>query len=68
MQAARRDALRRNPDYSTYIASLRTVGYFQEKVEGSQAWNAREDKAASVFIESRRDEWVPSVVHQARHG
>jgi hypothetical protein len=56
MQAARRDALRRNPDYGTYITSLRAVGYFQDEVEGSQAWNMRENKAAMVFIESRRDE------------
>jgi hypothetical protein len=34
------------------------VGYFKGELEGSQIWNEQEDKAASVFIESRRDEWV----------
>jgi hypothetical protein len=48
--------LRRNPDYNKYIDSLKTAGYFKGEIEGSELWNKLDNRAASVFIESRQDE------------
>ena len=55
---ARKDALRRNPDYTTYIQNLQNTGYFQYELEGSALWVQMEDKAALAFIEARKDESV----------
>ncbi|KAH9947701.1 SGT1-domain-containing protein [Amylocystis lapponica] len=53
---ARKDALRRNPDYKTYIQNLVSSGYFKGELEGSKYWCMLEDKAAAAFIEARRDD------------
>lgn len=55
---ARKDALRRNPDYNEYIGRLKSSGYFKGELEGSALWKEQEDKAALVFISSRREESV----------
>lgn len=55
---ARKDALRRNPEYKKYIQNLVSSGYFKGEIEGSQLWNSLEDKAAEVFVEARREECV----------
>ncbi|OBZ79729.1 Protein SGT1 [Grifola frondosa] len=53
---ARKDALRRNPDYIKYIQNLVSTGYFKGELEGSQLWNTLEDKAAAAFTEAQRDD------------
>ncbi|KAL5534603.1 hypothetical protein ACEPAG_1066 [Sanghuangporus baumii] len=53
---ARKDALRRNAEYVEYIQKLKSNGYFRGELEGSLLWNELEDRAAEVFINSRRDE------------
>jgi hypothetical protein len=55
---ARKDALRRNPDYVKYIQNLTSAGYFKAELEGSQLWNILEDKAAAIFVDVRREELV----------
>jgi len=57
---ARKDALRRNPDYIKYVQNLQSSGYFKGELEGSQLWNELEDKAAAAFVEARREEYVHS--------
>jgi hypothetical protein len=56
---ALKDALRRSPDYKAYLTRLVTAGYFRDEVEGSQLWNELENKAANVYVEVRREEYVP---------
>jgi hypothetical protein len=41
-----------------YIQSLVAVGYFQGELESSENWNRRENKAAEMFVEVRREECV----------
>ncbi|KAG9314597.1 SGT1 protein-domain-containing protein [Chiua virens] len=53
---ARKDALRRSPDYNAYLTHLVTVGYFRGEVEGSELWNELENKAADTFVEARRED------------
>lgn len=53
---ARKEALRRNPEYAKYIPNLVAAGYFKGELEGSQQWNILEDKAASTFVEVRRED------------
>ncbi|KAH8120600.1 SGT1-domain-containing protein [Phellopilus nigrolimitatus] len=53
---ARKDALKRNPEYIDYIKSLVSTGYFRNELEGSKLWAELEDKAAEVFIGSRRED------------
>ncbi|KAI0076274.1 SGT1-domain-containing protein [Panus rudis PR-1116 ss-1] len=53
---AKKEGLKRNPDYHRYIQNLKSMGYFRDEKEGSQLWNELEDKAANMFIEVRRDE------------
>ncbi|KAL5495628.1 hypothetical protein ACEPAI_1091 [Sanghuangporus weigelae] len=53
---ARKDALRRNTEYVEYIQKLKSNGYFRGELEGSLLWNELEDRAAEVFVNSRRDE------------
>ena len=55
---ARLEALRRNPDYQEYILKLASSGYFKGELEGSQLWSELEPKAAEVFVNTRRNEWV----------
>lgn len=54
---ARKEALRRNPEYTKYIKNLVSAGYFGSEVEGSEKWNFLETKAVTTFIEVRREEW-----------
>lgn len=54
---ARKDILRRNPEYIKYIQGLVPAGYFQGEVEGSELWNTLESKAATLFVEVRREEY-----------
>ena len=53
---ARRDALRRDPEYAKYIKSIQGAGYFRGEIEGSQLWNELENEASEVFVQSRREE------------
>ncbi|TFY65920.1 hypothetical protein EVG20_g5167 [Dentipellis fragilis] len=53
---ARRDALRRDPEYVKYIQSLHSAGYFQGEIEGSQLWNELEAKAVNIFIQTRQED------------
>ncbi|ETW87564.1 hypothetical protein HETIRDRAFT_469700 [Heterobasidion irregulare TC 32-1] len=53
---AQKDALRRHPDYAKYIQSLVFAGYFQGELEGSQLWTSLEDKAAQIFLQTRRQD------------
>ncbi|TRM60141.1 SGT1 protein-domain-containing protein [Schizophyllum amplum] len=53
---ARKDALRRTPDYIKYIQNLTSVGYFKGELEGSQLWKELETKAATVYMDARRDD------------
>jgi hypothetical protein len=53
---ARKDALRRDPEYAKYIKSIQGAGYFRGEIEGSQLWNELESEASEVFIQSRREE------------
>jgi hypothetical protein len=55
---ARKDALRRSQDYKSYLTRLVTIGYFREEIEGSQVWNELENKAADIYVEIRREEYV----------
>ncbi|KAF9073788.1 SGT1 protein-domain-containing protein [Rhodocollybia butyracea] len=53
---ARKDALRRNPEYNTYIQNLLTTDYFKGELQGSQLWNQLEDKAADIFVNTRKQD------------
>ncbi|KAH7927363.1 SGT1-domain-containing protein [Leucogyrophana mollusca] len=53
---ARKEALRRNPDYNAYIQNLVSAGYFRGEVEGSKLWGELESKAADIFVEVRRED------------
>ncbi|PCH33386.1 SGT1-domain-containing protein [Wolfiporia cocos MD-104 SS10] len=53
---ARKEALRRNSDYVTYIQKLVASGYFKGELEGSKLWNELEDKASSAFLEVRKED------------
>lgn len=55
---ARKDALRRDPEYKAYIQSLLSAGYFRGELEGSQLWNTLEDKALEVYLQTRNEEYV----------
>lgn len=55
---ARKDALRRSPDYKAYLTRLVTTGYFRNEIEGSQLWSELENKAADAYVEIRRQEYV----------
>ncbi|KAF5377517.1 hypothetical protein D9615_005134 [Tricholomella constricta] len=51
---AKKDALRRNPEYTTYIQNLVSADYFRGEIEGSELWNILENKAADMFVEVRQ--------------
>ncbi|KAJ7785945.1 SGT1 protein-domain-containing protein [Mycena metata] len=53
---AKKDALRRNPQYIKYIENLISVDYFRGEVEGSQLWGKLEDKAATTFLATQRED------------
>ncbi|KAG5654046.1 hypothetical protein H0H81_008062 [Sphagnurus paluster] len=53
---AKRDALRRNPDYPKYIQNLVSADYFRGEIEGSERWNFLESKAADIFVEVRQED------------
>ncbi|KAJ7693701.1 SGT1 protein-domain-containing protein [Mycena rosella] len=53
---AKKDALRRNPQYIKYIQNLISVDYFRGEAEGSQLWNKLEDKAATTFLDTLRED------------
>ncbi|KAK0465270.1 SGT1 protein-domain-containing protein [Desarmillaria tabescens] len=54
--AAKKDALRRDPEYVKYIQNLVSAGYFRGEPEGSQLWNSLEDKAAEIFVDVRKQD------------
>ncbi|KAK0208455.1 SGT1 protein-domain-containing protein [Desarmillaria ectypa] len=54
--AAKKDALRRDPDYVKYIQNLMSAGYFRGELEGSQLWNSLEDRAAEIFVDVRKQD------------
>ena len=51
-----KEGLRRNPEYTQYIAKLKDIGYFKDEATESQRWRKLEDQAAAAFIAARRDE------------
>ncbi|KAJ7042600.1 SGT1 protein-domain-containing protein [Mycena alexandri] len=53
---AKKDALRRNPQYIKYIQNLISVDYFRGEVDGSQLWGKLEDKAATTFLATQRED------------
>ncbi|KAJ7275372.1 SGT1 protein-domain-containing protein [Mycena haematopus] len=53
---AKKDALRRNPQYMKYIQNLVSIDYFRGEIEGSQLWNMLEDKAAETFLATQRED------------
>ncbi|KAJ6627283.1 SGT1-domain-containing protein [Mycena sp. CBHHK59/15] len=53
---AKKDALRRNSQYIKYIENLISVDYFRGEVEGSQLWSSLEDKAATTFLYTLRED------------
>jgi hypothetical protein len=55
---AKKDALRRNPEYIKYIQNLVAADYFKGEKEGSALWKAYESKAADIFVETHREEYV----------
>lgn len=55
---ARRDTLRKNTDYVAYIQRLKANGYFKNEVEGSSTWNDLENRAANVYVNTTRDEYL----------
>ncbi|KAG6829290.1 hypothetical protein H0H92_005044 [Tricholoma furcatifolium] len=55
---AKKEALRRNPDYIKYIQNLRSTDYFRGELEGSELWCSLEGKAASMFVEVRKEDDV----------
>jgi len=63
--AARKDALRRDAEYMGYIKGLQSAGYFQGEAEGSYLWNMLEDKAIQVYVQTRQEEWVMSILFRA---
>lgn len=55
---AKKDALRRNPEYIKYIQNLVSADYFKGEMEGSALWKVYETRAADIFVETRREEYV----------
>ncbi|KAJ7293224.1 SGT1 protein-domain-containing protein [Mycena rebaudengoi] len=53
---AKKDALRRNPQYTKYIENLMSVDYFRGEVQGSRLWSTLEDKAAATFLDTLRED------------
>jgi len=50
--------LRRDSEYVGYIERLKSGGYFGSEVPESDMWKTLENKAASAYINSRREEYV----------
>ncbi|KAF8078293.1 SGT1 protein-domain-containing protein [Lyophyllum atratum] len=53
---AKKDTLRRYPEYIKYIENLVSADYFRGEIEGSELWSALEGKAADIFVEARRED------------
>ncbi|KAF8898419.1 SGT1 protein-domain-containing protein [Infundibulicybe gibba] len=53
---AKKDALRRNPEYLKFIQHLISLDYFHGEVEGSGMWNNLENKAAMSFLQVWQDD------------
>ncbi|GLB36447.1 putative SGT1-domain-containing protein [Lyophyllum shimeji] len=53
---AKKDALRRNPEYIKYIQNLVSADYFRGEIEGSELWRSLESNAADMFVEARRED------------
>lgn len=53
---AKKDALRRNPEYIKYIQNLVSADYFKGEMEGSALWKVYETRAADIFVETRRED------------
>ncbi|KIJ45573.1 hypothetical protein M422DRAFT_166272 [Sphaerobolus stellatus SS14] len=51
---ARKEALRRDTEYTQYIGKLQQVGFFRGELEGSAAWRGLETEATSQFIQRRQ--------------
>lgn len=58
---SRYEALERNPDFRKFIENLTASGYFKQELRGSQLWKTLYEKAATAFIEARREECVETV-------
>jgi hypothetical protein len=55
---AKKDALRRSPEYIQYIQNLVSANYFKGEMEGSALWNTFESRAVDIYIEARREEYA----------
>ncbi|KAJ7071503.1 SGT1-domain-containing protein [Mycena amicta] len=53
---AKLEALRRNPQYISYIQNLISANYFRGELEGSELWKKLEEQAAEVFLNTFRDD------------
>ncbi|KAF7306610.1 hypothetical protein MIND_00452400 [Mycena indigotica] len=53
---ARLEALRRNPQYLSYLQNLVAANYFRGELEGSQLWKKLEENAAAVFLKTFRED------------
>ncbi|KAF9786137.1 SGT1 protein-domain-containing protein, partial [Thelephora terrestris] len=56
--SSRKDALRRDPEYVSYVERLRSGGYFGSEVPESNLWKTLENKAAAAYVDSRKEDDV----------
>ena len=63
---ARKDALRRDPEYTDYIERLKSTGYFGSEASESNTWKSLENKATTAYISSRKEEYVNAHVNFRR--
>lgn len=50
--------MRRDPEYVSYIERLKSGGYFGPEIPESNGWKTLENRAATVYINSRKEEYV----------
>ncbi|KAG6817605.1 hypothetical protein H0H87_006233 [Tephrocybe sp. NHM501043] len=65
---AKKDALRRNPEYIKYIQNLLAADYFRGEIEDSELWRSLEGRAADIFVEVRKEDGAdrPSFASQVK--
>lgn len=54
--AALKDSLQRDAEFQEYMKTIRQTTYFKGEVEGSQQWNALEEKAIRAYAQVRSDQ------------
>ncbi|KAF8624765.1 hypothetical protein AX15_005659 [Amanita polypyramis BW_CC] len=53
---ANKDALRRDLHYIKYLQNLASTNYFKGEIQGSEMWQTLENKAATAFVNVRRED------------